>query len=453
MDFGGGFEDQASSRHFGGAGPGSGRYDEDFGGVHTAGGGGGFGQHQQQQSRLPLETFGGGAGGSSYGGAADDEDGGGGGGFLVGGGGLGGITGPMFGTGDFEGGGGFLMHGGGGGLGGFSQLGGGASMSSRHQMNTFMPVKIGGVMNAFRENPNESMIALAPPPAPPLHLIRIVGRISRLVYNHTSSVLGEGESTSHSMLTGAGAGPVIDYSSGRACFELEDGTGVVNCEWLLGDDITPYKQRLVESLLVLNNYVRVYGQMSTLGQAIPMLRVHAVRPVISVADVLFHEIDCCSSYLRLKHFGQALPDPLEVASSSRGGGGGHGSQFPSKSTSSTASTGTFPGGQSSSSSSYPSSSSTSASSSSYQGHALSRSSGGVGGEGGGEEEQGGGDNWGGGYRHMTEGSRKGEDYRRDGVPGAAGGHRPGGGGGGGHNMSGMYYQGDGDDSGGSRWIG
>lgn len=100
------------------------------------------------------------------------------------------------------------------------------------------PSPSGCVMNAFHENPNDSVIALAPPPAPPLHLIRVIGRISRLVY----SGLAPGESSSSE----GSAGPVIDYSSGRACFELEDGSGLVDCEWLLGDDVTPYKQRLVE---------------------------------------------------------------------------------------------------------------------------------------------------------------------------------------------------------------
>ncbi|PFH31189.1 hypothetical protein BESB_030630 [Besnoitia besnoiti] len=227
--------------------------------------------------------FGGGFGGDAFGGFADAE----GGGFFTGGG----PTGPMFGTGDFDGGG-FLMHAGAGATQQGAMVG--------HQQNTFMPVKIGAVMNAFAENPNESTVSLAPAPAPPLHLLRIIGRVSRV-----AGVCAEADA-----LPGRAAVP-IDFSAGRASFELEDGTGVVECEWLLGDDITPYKQRLVESALQLNNYVRVYGHLSTLGQAVPMLRVHAVRPVPSAGDLLFHEADCCSAYVKIKFFGQALPDPLE----------------------------------------------------------------------------------------------------------------------------------------------
>ncbi|EPR59165.1 putative replication protein A2 [Toxoplasma gondii TgCatPRC2] len=192
-------------------------------------------------------------------------------------------TGAMFGAGDFDGGG-FLMHAGAG----ATQVG----AMSGHQQNTFMPVKIGAVMNAFAEKPDDSAISLAPPPAPPLHLLRIIGRVSRV-----SGHLADGS---------------VDYAAGRACFELEDGTGVVDCEWLLGDDITPYKQKRVESTIRVNNYVRVYGQMSTLGQAVPMLRVHAVRPVTSAGELLFHEADCCSSFVKIKFFGQQLPDPLEA---------------------------------------------------------------------------------------------------------------------------------------------
>ncbi|KFG60110.1 hypothetical protein TGRUB_253080B [Toxoplasma gondii RUB] len=162
---------------------------------------------------------------------------------------------PAFFSGDFDGGG-FLMHAGAG----ATQVG----AMSGHQQNTFMPVKIGAVMNAFAEKPDDSAISLAPPPAPPLHLLRIIGRVSRV-----SGHLADGS---------------VDYAAGRACFELEDGTGVVDCEWLLGDDITPYKQKRVESTIRVNNYVRVYGQMSTLGQAVPMLRVHAVRPVASAGE-------------------------------------------------------------------------------------------------------------------------------------------------------------------------
>ncbi|CBZ50288.1 putative replication protein A2 [Neospora caninum Liverpool] len=244
--------------------------------------GGEFGDEGGFGGGAPLDAFGGGFQGD--------------GGFLA----TGDPTGAMFGTGDFDGGG-FLMHAGAG----ATQPG---AMPS-HQQNTFMPVKIGAVMNAFAEKPDESAISLAPPPAPPLHLLRIIGRVSR-VSGH---------------LPEASAGP-IDYSAGRACFELEDGTGVVDCEWLLGDDITPYKQKRVEAALQVNNYVRVYGQMSTLGQAVPMLRVHAVRPVTSAGDLLFHEADCCSAFVKIKFFGQQLPDPLEAQLPvARGPAGSHAS--------------------------------------------------------------------------------------------------------------------------------
>lgn len=217
-------------------------------------------------------------------------------------------AGALFGTSDDFGGGGFLMHGfDTGGLGGVSQ---GAAAGRMQQQNAFAPVKIGALMHAFAQDPTAHEISLAPPPACPLYIVRIVGRLSRI----EDSPGGPGAAAAGKH--GQHAGEVLwDFSmGGRVSFEVEDGSGVLDCDWHLGDDVTPYKQRAVEATLQLNRYVRIYGQLSLLGKPRPSLRVHAVRPVTSAAELLFHEADCCSAFLRMKYAGENLPDPYEESS-------------------------------------------------------------------------------------------------------------------------------------------